>query len=164
MGIIINVALPLLQPSAGVERFMGRDTRRENFALNGTREGTQISFFSLWASFLLGAEAPSTARRFSSPVKDVHLPSNLQAAHMRRRKNQPATLNMTTRRHFVCLSPGYITVMMMMETIEQYCCVFLPGGGLNLLSTQSPSASLSSPCSPINTLCFPWCKYRDCLD
>lgn len=42
-GIIINVAFTSLQPiccwSAGVERFMGRDARTENFALKGGRRG-----------------------------------------------------------------------------------------------------------------------------
>lgn len=45
-GIIINVAFTLPQPiccwNTGVERFMGRDARKENFALEGAAEESKV--------------------------------------------------------------------------------------------------------------------------
>lgn len=45
-GIIINVAFTLLQPiccwNTGVERFMGRDARKENFALEGEAKESKV--------------------------------------------------------------------------------------------------------------------------
>lgn len=119
MGIIINVALPLLQPSTGVERFMGRETRRENFALNSAWEESKV----FWQGFSskrivglrrnspLGVAAVSTDRILPSVVPstntasyrqhvhaNMHSLANLQAAHMRTRENQAAVLNIL---HFV---------------------------------------------------------------